>query len=119
MNEKPSLEEIKKAGMNLENIRAGIIQEYSKLNSDIEERDYELKKILDSGMLSEDDIAYFQDRRRALLKKSDEYEERMHDSIKSIDKAISENEQAVKEYENESFDEENNDTDSKAENSEH
>ncbi len=118
MNEKPSLEEIKRNGNNLENIRAGIVQSYSQINSDIEERDYELKRILESGMLSEDDIAYFQDKRHALYKIAEENDEKMHESLKSIDKVISENEQAIKEYDKESVDEKDNNIDKEEENKE-
>ena len=101
MNKDEEIEKIKKVNERLFQIKDVITRSYSEASDGLEENVYQMKKLLDSGCLDQNESDFFCERVTSTKKRILECESLKDYEIRKVDGIISDNEEGIKSLENE------------------
>ncbi len=107
---KEEIEKIKKSNEELIQIKDVIARSYSDASDDFEENIYQMKKLLDSGRLDQNESDFFCERVMSTKKRILEFESLKTDEIRKVDRIISDNEEGIKALDSEEENEDSSET---------
>lgn len=106
MEENDKREDIRRSSNQLQQMRDEISKSYSYMNDSLEERHMHIQRIMSSGALNKDDVDFYQEQRSRLYRMMNDCDYEKNESLRIVNKALTENEEEMRRLQDEEEQEE-------------
>lgn len=106
MEENDKREDIRRSSNQLQQMRDEISKSYSDMNDSLEERYMHIQRIMSSGALNKDDDDFYQEQRSRLYRMMNDCDYEKNESLRIVNKALTENEEEMRRLQDEEEQEE-------------
>lgn len=95
MDKNYSKEDIRRININLTETSKELTKAYKEYNEHLEERYYRIKRMLDSGILNQNEVDFYQNQISGIYKSMEECDELKYETVGKINNAIENNEEEI------------------------